>query len=127
MHSHSLYETIYTETAPASNEDNTANVDHLVNHYPHLQSAWLEVLGVTNAASAARKVTAPTTIRTKLPKPGHKVLSPLRQLHFDAEVFPDPETFDADLFYRNKSLERYPSYKPFGGGVTLCPGKNIAK
>lgn len=24
-------------------------------------------------------------------------------------------------------MERHPSYKPFGGGATKCPGRNVAK
>ncbi|PQE28476.1 cytochrome P450 protein [Rutstroemia sp. NJR-2017a BBW] len=127
MHSPTLYETIHTETAPAINADGTVNAGYLVTKCPHLHSLWLEVLRMVNGASAARAVVSPTTIGTKTLKPGYKVLSPFRQLHFDPQIYPNPNQCDPDRFFRDKTLERHPSFKPFGGGVTKCPGRNVAR
>ena len=53
---------------------------------------------------------------------------PYRQLHFDEAVFGSlPEAFDPSRFLRNKDLNRNPSFKPFGGGSTMCSGRFLAK
>ena len=55
-------------------------------------------------------------------------MMPYRQLHFDQAVFgPNPDSFDPSRFLRSKDLNKNPSYKPFGGGSTLCSGRFIAK
>ena len=36
-------------------------------------------------------------------------------------------SFDPDRFFRNKSLARGSSYRPFGGGTSYCPGRFIAR
>ena len=51
-----------------------------------------------------------------------------RQLHFDQEVFGDDAgQFDQLRFLKNPNLQRSPSFRPFGGGATLCPGRDLAK
>jgi len=127
MHSPTLYETIKSETAPAVNTDGTVNVQYLGNNCPHIHSLWLEVLRLTNASAAVRSVLEPTRIGTKLLKPGHNVMSPFRQLHFNSEIFGNPGVFDPDRFFRDKDLERHQSFKPFGGGATKCPGRLVAR
>ena len=55
-------------------------------------------------------------------------MMPYRQLHFDESVFGlNPESFDPARFLRAKDLSKSPSYKPFGGGSTLCSGRFIAR
>lgn len=35
--------------------------------------------------------------------------------------------FDHTRFLKKKYLARNPSFRPFGGGVTYCPGRTLAK
>ncbi len=128
LHSPKLFSTLHAETTPSLKADGSADVAYLVANSPHLDSLWLEALRLTNASSAIRTVLAPTRIGTKLLMPGYKVMFPFRQLHFDERVFgKDAGQCDPDRFFNNKDLARHPSYKPFGGGVTLCPGRFIAR
>lgn len=40
---------------------------------------------------------------------------------------PNSEAIQADRFQQNKSLKSSLSYRPFGGGSTLCPGRFYAR
>lgn len=52
---------------------------------------------------------------------------PFRQLHFDEGVFgANIESFNAERFL-NRDLVKSPSWRPFGGAATLCPGRFIAR
>ena len=52
---------------------------------------------------------------------------PYRQLHFDEAVFgPQVREFCPERFL-DKDTARSPSFKPFGGGITYCSGRFIAK
>jgi len=56
--------------------------------------------------------------------------------HFDAEMFPDPHTFDsrrflpkdgaAPVFTKGGDPVKH-ALMPFGGGTTLCPGRHFAR
>lgn len=53
---------------------------------------------------------------------------PYRQLHLNSSVFgDDANSFDALRFMKKKHLARSPSWRPFGGGQTLCPGRFVAQ
>ena len=53
---------------------------------------------------------------------------PYRQLHFEESVFgPQIHEFKPQRFLENPELARNPSFKPFGGGVTYCSGRFIAR
>ena len=64
----------------------------------------------------------------KLLKPGYRVMSPFRQLHFNEEIFGrEVESCDPDRFLLKGSLACDASFRSFGGGSTLCPGRFIAR
>ena len=70
----------------------------------------------------------PALIGEKLLKPGNKVISPFRQIHFDTAVFGNNvDNFDPDRFLRKTDLANHPSFKPFGGGMTVCPNRFVAR
>ena len=101
---------------------------YLLSSCPHLDSVFHEVLRLTNSAASIRTVESLTIINGKTLRPGTKVLSPFRQLHFDEKVFgDDAQHFDADRFLKNKDLARSKSYRPFGGGTTYSPGRFVAR
>ncbi|KAL8783070.1 MAG: hypothetical protein Q9213_004882 [Squamulea squamosa] len=127
LHSPSLRTAIRDETALSMRKDGSINISNLMRNSPKLDSVWFEVLRLTNASSAVRTVTQPTCIGGKVLQPGHKVMSPFRQLHFNKEVFGEStDKFDPDRFFRNQKLAKHPCYKPFGGGLTKCPGRFVA-
>lgn len=81
-----------------------------------------------NAASAARSVTSEVEIGGKLLQPGSIVMIPFRLLHSNENVWGETvDAFDHTRFLKKKSLARHPSFRPFGGGSTYCPGKVLAK
>lgn len=40
---------------------------------------------------------------------------------------PSTHDFDPERFLRDKGLTRHQSFRPFGGGHTLCPGRFLAR
>lgn len=49
-------------------------------------------------------------------------------MHFDGSVYgPDVDMFVPERFIRSKTLSHSSSYRPFGGGVSYCPGRFIAR
>ena len=128
FHSPSLHTTIKAEMAPSLGQGESVDSLHITANCPHLDSLWSEILRLTNASSVLRTVLQPTKIGTKLLSSGNMVMSPFRQLHFDQDVFgTGSDQCDPDRFFRNNELPRHPSYKPFGGGVTMCPGRFVAR
>ena len=122
------YDRIRSETDPAILPDGSIDLPRLMSESPHLDSLWMEVLRLTNSSSAVRTVMQPTRIGDKVLRPGHKVMSPFRQLHFNEDVFgKNAHECDPDRFLKNSSLAKDPSYRPFGGGSTFCPGRFIAR
>lgn len=93
-----------------------------------LDRTFHECLRLKAGAMMGRKVLAPTHIGNKLLGPGGTVLIPSRQLHSNANVWgPDHQHFAEGRFAKNEGLLKHSSYRPFGGGVSLCPGRKIAK
>lgn len=95
---------------------------------PTLMSLWHETLRYTAASASIRSVEADTDIGGYTLKGGGKVLVPYRQLHMDTQAFgSNPNVFDADRFLSQKNLNRSPSFRPFGGGITYCTGRILAR
>ena len=83
---------------------------------------------MANGALSARKIVALTQIRSKVLRSGNTILMPLRQLHYNKVAFGDnPAQFDPQRFLKDKTLRNSPSFRPFGGGVSYCPGRFLAK
>ena len=79
------------------------------------------------ASSLMRYVTEPTLVGGKLLAKGNNVMVPYRQLHYSPDIWgADAATFNPDRFLKDKRLSRHPSYRPFGGGQHLCPGRFVA-
>ncbi|KAJ4419067.1 hypothetical protein N0V82_005190 [Gnomoniopsis sp. IMI 355080] len=95
---------------------------------PNLDAAFHEVLRVKNAAGSMRMVNQEMTLGGKAIRPGNVIHIPFRQLHTNENVWGDQALeFDHSRFLKQKSLTRNPSYKPFGGGESYCPGRTLAK
>ena len=93
-----------------------------------LDRTFHECLRLKAGAMMGRKVLAATRIGNKMLKTGGTVLIPSRQLHSNANVWgSDHQEFSEARFAENEDLLKHSSYRPFGGGVSLCPGRKIAK
>ncbi len=115
------------ETRAAFQRDKV-NLDYLIHKCPRLNAVFLETLRVTSGALSARKIVAPTPLGNRVLGSGNTILIPLRQLHYDPVAFDsDSDHFDSDRFLESKELKNSPSFRPFGGGVSLCPGQILAK
>ena len=120
-----LMESIREETKSAfQSEDN----HDIFNSCPKLDSLWNEVLRVTAAATAVRTVETDIVVGGKLLKKGNTTLMSARALHYrEAEFGEDVKDFDPDRFEKNPHLRRSPAFRPFGGGITQCPGRFLAR
>ena len=119
--------TLHEETNLAF-QNGKINLDHLIHKCPRLNAVFLETLRVTSGALSARKIVAPTPLGSRVLGKGNTILIPLRQLHYDPFVFGnDSDRFDSERFMRTKDLKSSPSFRPFGGGVSHCPGQILAK
>ena len=104
------------------------NMSWLLDSCPRLNAFFDEVMRITNSSSSVRTVVSDTVVGDSVIRTGMKVLIPYRQLHFNADVFgKDVLELDPERFLKRKALARSPSYRPFGGGSTYCPGRFIAR
>ncbi|KAL8762221.1 MAG: hypothetical protein Q9184_001738 [Pyrenodesmia sp. 2 TL-2023] len=93
-----------------------------------LDRIFHECLRLKAGAMMGRKVPAPMRIGNKMLRSGGKILIPSRQLHSNVSLWgPDHHNFAEERFAKNKNLLKHSSYRPFGGRVSLCPGRKIAK
>ncbi|KAK2606343.1 hypothetical protein QQS21_003274 [Conoideocrella luteorostrata] len=107
--------------------DAEPSIQHLTQRCPLLDSTLREVLRVYTSSASMRLVLADTAINGKVLLRGHKVMIPYRQLHENPAVWgPDADSFDPRRFMENRALLREASYRPFGGGATLCAGRFVA-
>lgn len=54
---------------------------------------------------------------------GNYLMVPLMGLHYDPNVFPDPERYDPERFQESDTKSAYGfSYLPFGSGPRSCIG-----
>ncbi|KAL4946606.1 cytochrome P450 [Aspergillus oleicola] len=125
----SLRDSITTEIQPAI-DPQTQVVGHtyLTENCPILDSLYSEVLRLIVTSPMTRYVSATSTVGNKTLKEGSKVLIIYRQLHLNHSTWgPAPETLQADRFLHDKTLKTNVSYRPWGGGKHVCPGRFLAK
>lgn len=136
MHNlHSLPLCQVLSSGPVSQSRGYARSSHRLDGYndpslcrtPHLDAAFQETLRLTSGASFARTVIAPTTLRCRVLQKDTKLIMPYRQLNFDEAIFgPQVREFRPERILE-KDIARNPSFKPFGGGITYCSDRFIAK
>ena len=124
-----LHAAIKRETEPAIRAA-TAGIDmqYLADHCPQFEAVFNEALRLTAASTSIRNVIHPTIVNGKLFRAGSKVLLPYRPMHFNEKVFgPRPDLFNPQRWLDNPNLGRSPSFRPWGGGSTFCPGRFLAR
>lgn len=106
--------------------DGKLDLDRVSEECPLLNAAWYEVIRFANT-DAMRMVEEPVIIGSKLIQKGTKIYLPYRQLHRNKAIFgEDVDSLNIKRFLNN-DMSRNLSYKPFGGGTSICPGRYIAR
>lgn len=124
----SLIDVVRQETAPAFRADGTLDLRHLHASVPQLDAMWHEMLRLASFAASVRYVAADTVVGGKRLRRGGRLLIPYRQLHLDEGVFGAPAAaFRPARFLAAPRLAQGSSFRPFGGGHTMCPGRHVAK
>ncbi|KAJ8122586.1 hypothetical protein ONZ43_g1254 [Nemania bipapillata] len=116
----SYIEPLRKETEKAFDGENLVDLDYLHDNCPLLEAVWFETLRLASNAASVRRVAEDTVIG----------VIPYRLLHFDESVYGNnvlefkPERFMGPA---NEKLTRGDSWRPFGGGKTMCSGRHVAK
>ncbi|KAH7090470.1 cytochrome P450 [Paraphoma chrysanthemicola] len=94
-----------------------------------LSSLVNEVLRLGSASSSMRVTTSDTIIGGKRIPAKSRVMVPTRELHLNPIVFGSTSNqFRAARFMASKEdLTKNSSFRPFGGGISHCPGRFIAQ
>ncbi|KAK8867690.1 cytochrome P450, partial [Apiospora arundinis] len=120
----SLVERIRSEIAPTIKDGQVQDEAFLSGSCPLLDSLMSESFRLTIASSLSREVVGPTPVKDKILQPGSVLMFPIHQLHFDPSVWgPDPRAMDPSRFAQDPKLYASRSYRPFGGGHSLCPAR----
>ena len=121
-----LHTAIKDEVQPAV-KANEIDVHFLVKNCPRLLAVFNEAMRLTKRDIGIRKVVKPTLLGGKLLMPGNAVILATCQLHDNHKVFGNNiREFDKNRFLERPYLAKSPSFKPFGGGRTYCPGRVFA-
>ncbi|KAJ2999271.1 hypothetical protein NUW58_g45 [Xylaria curta] len=127
LYDNDLFMSIKCETEAAWHSGKL-DIKHLCANCPNLEAVFYEALRLNGGAMVSRVVLEQTTIGGKILKAGDSILIPSRQLHTNERVWgEDVREFNAKRFLKNKALARHSSFRPFGGGLTYCPGRVLAK
>lgn len=101
---------------------------YLTEQCPWLEAVYHEVLRLKPGSSLMRDVTEDTVIGGKDLKKGNRIMVQYRQLHMSEGVWGENfADFDPARFVKTKELSRSSSFRPFGGGQHLCPGRFLAR
>ena len=119
-----LVAAVRSEVALAFDISGRLNFHYLNDSCPQLAAIWSETVRMTAGSTSVRYLTADTVIGGKTLRKHNRVMMPSRQLHFNEEIYgQDAHRFDPERFTTNKALLKGSSWRPFGGGTTMCPGR----
>ncbi|KAE8168174.1 putative cytochrome P450 [Aspergillus tamarii] len=122
-----LLEAIREETVPAVSGDRVHH-HYLNKECPRLDSLFAEVLRISVSMPLVRHITDDTVIGGSTFRKGNNVMISYRQLHLNKDAWgANADGFQADRFLKKTSLKSSLSYRPFGGGSGLCPGRQYAR
>ncbi|KAK2606345.1 hypothetical protein QQS21_003276 [Conoideocrella luteorostrata] len=95
---------------------------------PLLTSVMSEALRYNTTGAAVRRVTKDHLLNGQLLlKKGSYCLVPNKGAHFDSNQWgSEAHLFQADRFLKTENRVNGASFRGFGGGVNLCPGKSFA-
>ncbi|KAM4066411.1 cytochrome p450 [Hirsutella rhossiliensis] len=129
LHHPSEMDAVREETANAFRGDQLVHLEYLYEQCPRLNNIWHETLRVYSHAVSARSIKKDTVIGGKLLREGRRVMIPFRMLHMDESVWGDDVGAFRPARFAGKTAEltKSPSWRPFGGGKSLCSGRYVAK
>ncbi|TAQ84949.1 hypothetical protein B7494_g6729 [Chlorociboria aeruginascens] len=126
----SYIEPLRKETAAAFNGESFIDLEYLHDKCPLLEGVWFETLRMASNAASVRLVKKDTIIGNKVLRKGNRIMIPYRLFHFDEAVYGDDiYSFKPERFANASAekLTRGDSWRPFGGGKTMCSGRHVAK
>jgi cytochrome P450 len=94
---------------------------------PILTATYYETLRTVTSSISAREVVSECTIGSLRFQADTRVIIPSRQTLIDDSIFgANAKSFDINRFLKNPRLIKSPSFRPFGGGISYCPGRFMA-
>jgi cytochrome P450 len=125
----------------AAGYDKLAPADHIniiPNNIPYLRSLWYENLRYHSTALSIREVLNPTPLPSSSAlnstynlKAGSMVVIPSSLVHGDERRHPKPDEFRIKRFLPKElggdGEDPKVGMRPFGGGVSQCPGRVFAE
>jgi len=131
INNHNLCQNIIDEIAPILSAEPSLppmEISARLCECASLAAVYHETLRLTASSVSVRTVVGPASIDDLILEKGARVVIPYRQMLLDPQVFgADAQTFNHERFLQNPTLVKSPSFKPFGGGTTLCPGRVLAQ
>ncbi|RYP18842.1 hypothetical protein DL765_003722 [Monosporascus sp. GIB2] len=129
IHNPCLLAAYREETEPAFSGHDLVNPIYIQDaaNCPQVDAIWHETLRLSGWSASVRLVNQDTVIGGKLMGKGNRVLVPHRLLHFDESVFGENVHAFRPERWRKGNLVRSPSWRPFGGGKTMCSGRFLAR
>lgn len=122
-----LLDIVREETKPAFT-NGKIDAKYIADSCPRLKGIWDETIRLTAFSASVRTIIDDTPVGGKILRKGNKLMIPYRELHFDENVFGKGVTeFQSERFIKEPGLTRHPSWRPFGGGNTQCPGRFAAR
>lgn len=104
------------------------NFEARLDNCKHLMAVYNELLRIQTASASIRSVDEDTELGPFLLRKGSGLLIPYRQMHFDEANFgADAANFNAERFLQNEGMDRNTAFRPFGGGMSYCAGRSMAK
>lgn len=134
VRSREALEAITAELASVATSSSAALSPEQLDKLLGLDSAILEALRLTSGSIIMREVVSNSGHELALPGLDQSVFlrsgdwaalfPPL--LHYDSRLFPEASEFKHDRFVGEKGRAQARHVKPFGGGVSMCPGRFFA-
>ena len=128
MHNSDVLLNIRKELTGAIDSSKQLSPAKLIDSCPLLNAVFDETLRLCSATASIRTTTKDVEVHGKLIPSGAQIICPFRVLHHNPAVWgQDPGQWNPERFVENQKLGRDPNYRPFGGGLTQCPGRFVAR
>ncbi|XP_053684902.1 probable cytochrome P450 308a1 [Sabethes cyaneus] len=127
-----IQDRVFNEISAVSKEYDGKLTDEAVQKLNYLERAMYETLRMHSAVFTLSKMCTkeielpaqyPTDSKRVVIKPGMSAIIPVRAIHYDPEIYPDPTRFEPDRFLEeNKQARHRYAFLGFGEGPRICLG-----